>query len=260
MARKSKEQILREEEDKLEAINFAAEERVKALLPGLIAEAVKGLATTITGDRQEAAAATEITSKDRSLLSGLATAFVAAADPKNKNRTVDPAITAARREAHKRMVDLLTAANARGDVPIYGVKVKMFLDNTKIDPEWRHEGTKKFHMTRIKWAKPPNQGMVPMNDVAKAIFAEYERSIGSVSAEGLPDAPWLDPSARAWVHSKDGIVLAPPIDEVPEMAEVTRAASPFADPRLDSSVGAPRKEIHVFGTLAPTVVETNGLG
>ena len=254
MARKSKETIEREALERIDEINAAAEDRVKAMMPGILAELTKTLLAAKTNDGQ----APTVSAQDTTWMQGLATAIVGAADPRNKNRSVDPAVMAARKDAHKRMIALLTKAHAEGgEKPIYLVKVKMFLDNTKIDPEWR-DASKQFHATKIAWDRIPNQGMLPQNDLAKEVFAEFERSIGTVSAEGVPDAPWMNPGSP-WVQTAEGIVLGRPLMDVPEIAQAAGGAKIFNDPRVAGLPGEGRKETRVFGTIAPAVVEVAGI-
>lgn len=249
--RKSQAQKDWEAQERIREINEEAQKRVLAMIPEVIA--------TLAG-KADTSGVSELKGSDRSLIESLAAAFVRQANPKGKNLPVDPVVAQARKEARRRMIAILERAKANGDVPIYIVKAKMFLNNTKIDPEFRNEGTKKFHATKIRWDRTPNQAMVPVNEIAKEVFAEYERSIGSPNVEGMPDAPWKNPKSP-WVHSPSGIVLAPPVDELPEMQELSASHGKrlFDDPRIETSAGAPRRETAVLGTIAPKVVETTGL-
>lgn len=254
MSRKSNAQLQHEAEERQRLISDEARKLVSDMMPGIIA----GLTTNLAEQRTMlgTAAAPVNSSSDRGLIEGLATAIVKAGDPKNVSRTLDPAVAAQRKEAKEKMVDVLVGAHARGEKPIYQIRSTMWLNDTLIDSQWRDEGSKKFHQTEITWDRIPNEGMIPMNDLAKEVYAYYQRSIGSVIVEGMPDAPWMNPTAP-WVFSKEGIVQGRPNHMAPEVSGAESGSKIFDDPRRPGHSSVPeRRETRVLGSSAPPVVET----
>lgn len=250
MARKSNAQIALEAEEKQAEIRDQAKALVQDMLPGIMAALVTQLTEARTG--LGAAAAPANTASDRGLIEGLASAIVKAGDPKNVNRTLDPQVAAQRKVYREKMIEVLVGAHARGEKPIYQLRATMWLNDTLCHPQWRDEGTKQFRNTEIQWDRVPNEGMIPMNDLAKEVFELYRGSIGSVVVEGMPDAPWLNPEAP-WVFSKEGIVRGMPI----AAGEVGTGAG-FDDPRRPGHSSVPaNRELSVLGNspTAPKVIE-----
>lgn len=253
MARKSNAQIEREAEERQVEIRDAAKSLVQDMMPAIIAGLTSQLATERAALGTSAAPAH--TASDRGLIEGLATAIVKAGDPKNVSRTLDPAVSAQRKEYREKMIALLVGAHARGEKPIYQLRTTMWLNDTLCQPQWRDEGSKQFRQTEIAWDRVPNEAMIPMNDLAKEVFALFQGAIGSVIIEGMPDAPWLNPAAP-WVFSKEGIVRGMPTHMAPEVAPGNVAG--FDDPRRPGHSSVPEaRAIAVLGNspTSPKVIE-----
>lgn len=92
---------------------------------------------------------------------------------------VAPEILRQRKQAHDEMLDLLVANRAQNKIATYRLTNKVHLANRLIEPMWiDKDHTSK--PTEIDWAGIPNEAMIPVNDVAKEVFALYKLSIGSV--------------------------------------------------------------------------------
>lgn len=245
MARPTKEQIAARQAIKDAEENAKVEARIQQLLPGIVADLTEKMLTA-----RMAAGTTEGVDRDadRNMIESLATAIVKVSDPTNAGRQVDPQVMAQRMAAHDRMVVLIMKFNAEGIVPVYTCRAKMYLDDVLIDPQWQDPGTKRFHDTQIRWGKIPNEGMVPMNDAARAIHAEFKKSIGNVADDNLPKAPWMVPDAP-WIQTKDGIVMGRANEPIPEMTGGDAPSGPFADPRVPGFSPAPATPpLPMFGT------------
>lgn len=100
-----------------------------------------------------------------------------------KARPVDPAVIKARDEARKLMTELLVKARVDGAVPQYELRNKIYFAETLVDPIWIDPATKEQRATVIDWPGVPNEAMIPVNDVAKAIHAAFSDSIGVVQID-----------------------------------------------------------------------------
>lgn len=124
---------------------------------------------------------------DQSLVSALALA-VQMADQGygRKTQRVPPDQLAARELARQRMIDLILAAREAGEIPVYQLKNKVYLDEVLVDPIYidsnhihRHE--------EIEWRGVPNEAMTPVNAIAERIYAEYRQMVGSVQSVAPDD-------------------------------------------------------------------------
>lgn len=93
---------------------------------------------------------------------------------------VAPEILRTRQEGREKMAKLIVAARAEGAMPSYRLTSKVLLDNQLVEPFWIDRN----HIaqpTEIDWPGVPNEAMLPINGVAKDIFAAFMDSIGGVS-------------------------------------------------------------------------------
>jgi hypothetical protein len=180
MARKSNAQIQREADARAMEISTLAEEKVKALLPSIVAGLTVELAK-MRGDLGPAAAPLTAGSKTETaaLLEGLAHAMSKAADPGNKRRILAPEIVQERALAREEMKRSILKHHAAGVVPVYRVIRPTFLNDTLIDPQYADPVSKAMLDQEVDWAGVPNQAMLPMNDAAQEIFAFYLKTIGA---------------------------------------------------------------------------------
>lgn len=235
MGRKSREQLAEEENARQAEIRLAADRRVSEMLPDI----VKAVSEQLSGVRADlgpaAAPATE--GGDRAFLSQLAHEIARVGDPANKRRTVSPEVAKSREEACERMQTKLVEAHAKGEMPIYVVRQKIYLQEVLIEPQFRDPGTKEMRDTEINWPSVPNEAMDPVNDIAKEIHKEFLLSIGSMGKAPLKSAPWVI-SGNEIVRGRSG-----------PRADVGHGQS--EDPRIAGRSSVPKTAtIRVLGTAA----------
>ena len=134
----------------------------------------------------------------QSLLSGLALAIAEISHQGNpKDKPVDPKVLAERRVANERMYELISQAQAlpKGDprAPKYRTRSKLMFNDVEIVPYRRDPGTKKAVPVEFRWRLEPNDAMIPLNELAEAIYAEFRGSRGNKAAyeKGLKMQGWL---------------------------------------------------------------------
>lgn len=161
-----------------------------------------------------------------------------------KAKPVDPAIIKQRDESRARMATLIIDARARGEIPIYALRNKVYLDERLIDPVVIDSKTHEQVPTQIGWPGVPNEAMVPVNDSAKEIHQAFSSSIGTVVIE----------------HSKH---IKPEVYSVTKEGRVIRSASLATRPQVNADSqdegvqvlnarggNRKQKEINVLGTVA----------
>ena len=120
----------------------------------------------------------------QSLLNGLALAIAEISHQGNpKDKPVDPKVLAERRAATERMYALIDEAQAlpKGDprAPLYRTRSVCMFNDFKIDPYRRDPATKRAVPVEFRWRIEPNDAMIPLNDLAKRIYAEFRASRGN---------------------------------------------------------------------------------
>lgn len=98
-------------------------------------------------------------------------------------KPVAPEVLKARTDARERMTELIVAARARGDVPTYELRNKVYLSEVLIDPVYIDPATKEQRPTSIDWQGVPSEAMIPTNEIAKAIHEAFSNSIGVVTID-----------------------------------------------------------------------------
>ena len=121
---------------------------------------------------------------DHAFADMLAMAIAGLTDQGSGRKHVAPQVIKARAEARERMMMLIVASRASGTLPTYELRNKVYLDEVLVDPIWIDPASKEQRATVIEWRSVPNDVMVPVNEVAKEIFAAYKDSVGTVD-----DAP-----------------------------------------------------------------------
>ena len=94
-------------------------------------------------------------------------------------KRVAPEILDARHNAREEMKSVLRAARKSGEIPVYFLVNKVYLDEVMVDPFWvgsDHISRK----TEIEWPGIPNEAMRPVNEIAEKIYDAFTRSIGSL--------------------------------------------------------------------------------
>lgn len=245
MARKSKAQIEAEKEAEFQAreaeIEKRTEERFSKLLPGIIAATMAQMGSLRAADGNPLAV-------DATAYDGLAHAIAKAADPGNTRQIVPPEQMRRRQEGRKAMMDLISSyheRNVAGDaeaMPVYQVIRQVVFAETLIEPQYHDPVSKKMMHQEINWPGIPNHGLLPLNEPARAIHAQFLEWVG--------DPPLAVRGTKApWVLSANKIMRGRDMPEAP-MAPV---GLPL-DPRRHQPGDAPKRQA-VLGTLhTPAVV------
>lgn len=165
-----------------------------------------------------------------------------------KQQIISPAILAERAKAKTRMVDLIIEARHNGTAPVYGLTGKVHLADQLLEPIYIDSATKRQKQTEIDYFGVPNHFMQPLNDVAKAIHAEFLASVGSSVHTSADDSRLMSVTARGTVirggsHATQRIVDLENTMGQPANAEGLRIRHDDASANVS--------EIAVLGTLAP---------
>jgi len=246
MARKTKERLEWEAQERAREIEAAAEEKAKGLVagmvPGIVAQIMQQMSAARPADTAPATPDQAI--KDTNWAQTLAVAIAGASDPGNKARRVSPEVLESQKKAHEEMIQLLAEAWARQEMPVYIVRSKCFLKERKIEPKWMDPATKQLKDMEINWPQIPNQSMEPMNEVAKQIHTKFLQSISSIGGAAGP--------AAAFVISGTKMMRTVPVTRE---VHVPQPMDEF-DPRRTSPMGGQKQERqHILGTIAdPAVV------
>lgn len=171
------------------AVAEQVEEKLKTLLPEL--------AALLKGDAPAAAASSPGAAAPRDM-EGLALAIARlGTQGVGREQIVDPAVIEGRRDAQKRMAKLLIHANeerqkagAAGDhalaeqwMPFYRLTQPVYLDEILIPPVTKPSAPGlPATPTEIGWPLVPNHAMIPLNEIAKHIHAEFMASVGNRNA------------------------------------------------------------------------------
>ena len=231
----------------------------KAELNEIVSAQVKQFAAELLASKSAS-------SGDDGLVERLALAIADISDQGTNRKRVAPEILAQRAKAHVRMVELLKGvhdrlraeglandldtAQERGLVPEYRIRVQMYLDNQLIQPFY--VGSDKVaRATEIFWMGAPNDGMVPLNDVAAEIHEAYRESVGDNSQIG---GKWADQNQGYWVTAKNGLVVkgrGPVRQTVGSMesavpAELDRGSSML---KLRAPIDPNAAEVAILGTV-----------
>lgn len=166
----------------------------RAELNAALAEAAqKGATSAVEAIRNEALLKGAPGEEGEDFAGRLAMAIAELSDQGTRRVRVSPEVAAQRQKGRDRMVRLinearqrvielgldrdLEAAQAQGLVPEYKVRVKIYLDERLIEP-FTVGRDKIARPTEIFWFGIPNEGMIPSNDLAKSIYAEYRTWLG----------------------------------------------------------------------------------
>lgn len=185
---------------------------VQTAVAQAVAQSVKDEVAKIIGTLKQEGA--EVSPSDKRFAETLAMAFAQLNEQGNGRKYVDPQILRERGEAREQMKVLIVQARkdhqsaindkvertgrsptdpelrdiAAKHMPSYRVVAKTLLDNQVVEPFWV-DSAHTAQPTQIDWPGVPNEAMLPLNDVAKVIFAEFQASIGSRPASVLGAVP-----------------------------------------------------------------------
>ena len=228
--------------------------------------AVKAAAKEIKAEvLDDLVAAKAETGSDTSVLERLALHIAEISDQGTGRERVPPDVLAKMGAAHKRMIALLHDAKKKGLKPEYRVTSKQYLNERLLEP-FNLGADKKAEYTEIFWSGVPNHGLMPINDIAKQVFAEFIASVGGMAKiKGQDDRPLVltqdglivkgDPSKRNVVGSLGGqgaFEDAPGTDDGFNDDLGVRGVSGMKhheDPNAEF--------IHVLGTVLPPARQNN---
>jgi len=185
--------------------DFTQTPEFKSAVDAAVAKAADSLMARLQTARVEAG--TSQADSDGDVVNRLAIAIAQLTDQGvgRYQRKVDPALLAQRQSAHERMIDLILAAHAKGHVPHYALRHKVFLPMGGVGEqlvEPMYIGTDKNSYQRvISWPGVPNEAMIPEDDLADGIFTAFREWIGTEKT-GAPD-----PLSKVLAISPNGNVV-----------------------------------------------------
>lgn len=191
------------------------------------------------------------------LLRGLALAIAEMSHQGDKrDKPVDPKVMAERRAAQERMELLIDEAMAlpKGDHrrPKYKVRSVVMLADYKIDPYRRDPATKKAVPVEFRWCLEPNDAMIPLNDLAERIFAEFRASRGN--KYGKDGYSKNEVRRTAW-FTDGGLLIegVPPVRREIMLADATSDALDVSPDPSDPNA----THVRVLGTSHPPARQYN---
>ena len=111
------------------------------------------------------------------ILSNLAMQFAELSHQGVGQKPVSPELIRRREEGATRMWSLIRRAREEGRIATYRLRTKQFLGEEVIEPNWVRASDHTYQPTDVDWDAVPNQGMEPLNETAKEIYAAFEDSI-----------------------------------------------------------------------------------
>lgn len=165
----------------------------KEAVGAAVEAALAPLMAKLTAARTDAG--THEDNSDRSFMRLLAMEIANLSDQGTNRKRVSPEEMARREEAKDRMLDLIVKARASGAKPVYRVMTEIYFGERKILPYRTDSQTKQAVPQLIDWSGIPNTALMPMDDTAKAIYAEF-----LVWSDG---APKVDHQSGKGVHAID---------------------------------------------------------
>ena len=179
------------------------------------------------------------------LLESLSLAFAeATTQGVGAQKPVPLEVLRAREAGHTRMVELIKQAKEDGEIPLYRLRSPVYIDEAFVQPTWVDPTTHVREPTDIDWPGPPNQAMIPMNEIAKRIYAAFNDSIGNMGR--------VAPVDELKGFNKGLNVKGPPKREVKSLGRLEYDAEAYQglNIRHKSARGQGRLS-HVLGTIAP---------
>ncbi len=197
------------------------------------------------------------TADAQDLLRGLALAIAEMSHQGDKrDKPVDPKVLAERRQAQERMDVLIQEALAlpKGDPrrPKWKCRSKVILADHVIDPYKRDPATKKAVPVEFRWCLEPNDAMVPLNEMAERIYAEFRGSRGNKFGK---DGYGKNEVRRAAWITDGGLVIegAPPARRELLSADNTAHALAIEPDPFDPNA----THVRVLGTSHPPARQYN---
>lgn len=180
--------------------------------------------------------------KDKSFADALAMSIADIANQGiGKPAPVPPETLERWRTAHREVVALLAEAHVSGEDAHYRVTQTMFLNETRVEPQWNNPKTHAMEDMIIRWNDIPNEWMEPHNELAVKIHAAYMTSIGITTTKRVDvETPWVRSEKRLFLGMS------------PEDRE--RQNRGGMDPRLNVGRGPGHATKHILGTVASPAV------
>lgn len=193
----------------------------------------------------------EVKQGDAGFAEGLALAIAQlSSQGTGRAKPVPPEVIKARNDARGLMTELIINARARGDVPTYELRNKVYLSEVLIDPVYIDPATKEQRPTSIDWHGVPNEAMIPTNDIAKAIYEAFSNSIGVVTIDSTKflKPEHLNVTAGGLVVRSGGHALRPM--QVGGGSQQVPGADDGLIVHGRNAAGGKTKTINVLGTVA----------
>ena len=232
----------------------------KQALAAAVSDAVPAITEQILGRLMAArggAADPATLGSDKAFAAEMAMAIAQLTDQGSGRKRVSPEIVRQRSEARDRMTQLILEARDSGAVPVYQLRHKVYLDEQLVEPIFIDPRSREQCATEIEWRAVPSEAMIPVNDVAKAIFRAFADSIGSIEHENY-ERPLMGVTAGGLVIRSNSAAVRP--------ASVLRANDPAAAPvpaDSEGGLGVRHKnkpgsyvERRVLGTVAAPARQT----
>ena len=235
------------DEDLTERPEFrrAVADGVKEMLPQLRQEILAQLA----------AASPAPQSSDTKFAESLAMAIAALTNQgMGRKLPTPPEIVKMRAEAREALMETLIKARAEGRVATYTLRSKIYVDDQIVEPKWVDPATKGQHDTEIDWPGVPNDAMIPKNDVAKEIYALFQRSNSNLPKEAQ-NAP--KEASTLWLNH-GGLVVRGGPRATPAQTGAPTAHQPEGEGLVIKHKGQPGSYVqhNIVGTLAAPALET----
>lgn len=221
-------------------------EAVQAAVAAQLPAVVKQVQESIVGDPATLAKASDGTVIE-SMMKSLALAIAGVADQGSETKRVSPEVLEFRRKERARMYELIQSAINRRDAPVYTLKNQVYLSDHVINPlVVGHSG--RPEVAEIYFYFEPNEAMVPVNDVAKEIYAAYKNSLGN-SAKVIEDEKF-ELKGLGTAHAL--LVKSRPQLTQSAMQEAREAKEgPFAMLGRRNGRDVETEKVRILGTVAP---------
>ena len=170
-------------------------------------------------------------------------------DQGSGRKRLSPDVVKARENAFERMMDRIDEAHKAQKAPLYRLTGFVILDSgdpkighIRIPPVWIEPQTHIHKPQEVGWPGIPNSMMVPINETAEGIYAEYLKWIGEDAAH----TPRVDRVTHGGV-----VVMQQNSGPAPGPARTpTGEALGGVQIMRDGRLGAPSRQLNVLGTVA----------
>lgn len=180
----------------------------QAAVRDAVRDAIPDLTRKILSELQAAgvAANTSAPGTDRDFAESLAVAIAGLTD--QSKQVVPPAVLRQRAEARDAMMKRIVEARQKGQVPVYELRDKVYLEEQVVDPIFIDPASKKQCATQIEWLLVPNDAMIPVNEVASEIHDLFMASNGNVEKDNF-ERPLMGVTAGGLVVRSGSAALRP---------------------------------------------------